>query len=71
MATLVIDYGLPGGPLELDVDYSNAIGVRKTNAFGNAIDSWHSLVAAKSVTLKLAKGETLDARPHFDGASLT
>lgn len=69
MARIVIDYA--SGPFEIEVDHTAAIGVRKANAGGGLIDSWHALVGAKSVTLQLAEGETLEAPPFVDGASAT
>lgn len=60
MALLEIHYEGLEQPLVVDdVDYGCAIGIRRTNQYGNAVDSWHSFVGATKIHLRLAPGETL------------
>lgn len=72
MALLGIHYEGLDKPLVIDdVDYSCALGIRRTNQYGNAIDSWHGLVGATKVRLVVGKGESLAAPVFVGGASLT
>jgi hypothetical protein len=60
MAFLEIHYEGLDKPLVIDdVDYSCALGIRRTNQYGNAIDSWHGLVGATKVRLVVGRGESL------------